>query len=68
MKIKLGLLEQDLESRFEISISVDSRIFVTWVKRLSSVLKHLLFMPEQASLKYPKTETLQSSAWYKFYN
>lgn len=42
MKIKLGLLEQDLASRFEISISAVSRIFVTWVKGLSSVLKHCL--------------------------
>ena len=46
MKMKLGLLEKDLAIRFEISLLVVSRIFVTWVKGLSSVLKHLLFMPE----------------------
>ena len=40
MKIKLGLSEQDLASRFETSISVVSRIFVTWVIGLSDVLKH----------------------------
>ena len=54
MKIKLELLEQDLASRFEISISVVSIIFITWVKGLSSVLKHLLFMPEQGSLNPTK--------------
>ena len=54
MKIKLELLEQDLAKRFEISISVVSRIFITWVKGLSSVLKHLLFMPEQGSLNTTK--------------
>ena len=54
LKIRLGLLEQDLAIRFEISISVVSRIFVAWDKGLSSVLKHLLFMPEQGSLNTTK--------------
>ena len=58
MKMKLGLLEKDLASRFEISLLVVSRIFVTWVKGLSSVLKHLLFMPERGSLNTRKPKRL----------
>ena len=58
MKMKLGLLEKDLASRFEISLLVVSIIFVTWVKGLSSVVKHLLFMPEQESLNTTKPKRL----------
>ena len=54
IKIKLGLSEQDLASCFGISVSVVSRICVTWVKGLSSVLKHALFMLEQGSLNSTK--------------
>ena len=41
-------------NRFQISISVVSIIFATWVKGLSSILKHLLFMLEQGSLNTTK--------------
>ena len=58
IKINLGLLEQDLASRFEISISIVSKNFVIWVKGLSSVLKcfkTFIVYTRAGKLKYYKT-------------
>jgi hypothetical protein len=45
MKIRLGLLNEDLAQRFGISKQHVSNIFTTWVKILSRVLGDLVFNP-----------------------
>ena len=45
MKLRLGLLLEDLADRFCISTSLASNIFTTWVKVLSQTLGSLVFNP-----------------------
>ncbi|XP_065675752.1 uncharacterized protein LOC136091960 [Hydra vulgaris] len=54
MKIRLALTEKDLSHRFNISVSLASRIFVTWVKGLASVLHHLIFIPDKGALNFTR--------------
>ena len=63
MKMKLGLLEKDLASRFEISFLVVSRIFVTWVKGLSS-FKTFIIYARTGKFKYDKTKTFNQMQGY----
>lgn len=50
MKIRLGLLNKDLASRFQVSESHCSCVFLAWIKALSSVLGKMVFIPDQESL------------------
>ncbi len=45
MKLRLGLLHQDLAQRFGLSNSTVSSIFSTWVKVLAATLKESIQMP-----------------------
>lgn len=47
MKLRLGLLNQDLADRFEISTAQVSRIFTTWIKILDKFLGSLVFNPSK---------------------
>ena len=47
MKLRLGLLTTDLADRFNISLGLASAIFSTWVKASSSLLKHMVFVPNK---------------------
>lgn len=46
MKIRLGLLKEDLASRLNVSVTLCSRIFEAWVKRIARVLKPVVYAPE----------------------
>lgn len=45
MKLKLGLLDEDLADRFNVSTSHVSRIFTTWLNILSEVFGALVYNP-----------------------
>ena len=50
MKIRLGLLHEDLANRFSISKTLASRIFSTWVKATAAVSKSLVFIPKMENI------------------
>ena len=67
MKIRLGLLHEDLANRFGISKTLVSRIFSTWVKATASVLKSFVFIPDMEKIaasrpkkfhKFPKLHSI----------
>ena len=47
MRLRLGLMGKDLSKRFDISESLCSRIFFTWLKACSKVLGSLVYMPNE---------------------
>ena len=51
MKLRLGLMTEDLADRFGISSSTVSSIFNTWIKVLSMCLKRLIFYPDKICAK-----------------
>ncbi len=65
MKLRLNLRERDLAYRFEVSISVVSKYFITWICFIYQHLREVEWMPTveqvKATLpyafkeKYPKT-------------
>ncbi|KAK2141767.1 hypothetical protein LSH36_1045g00006 [Paralvinella palmiformis] len=67
-RLRLGLLEQDLSSRFNCSIPTISRIFLTWVNLLYFVLGHIpiwlprdnidFYMPDGFRKSYPSTRVI----------
>ena len=46
MKLRLGLLVKDLSDRFGISDSTCSKIFTSWIKAMSAVLRATIFIPD----------------------
>ena len=40
MRLRLGLLNEDIADRFRISPTLSSRIFTTWIRVLSKLLGH----------------------------
>ncbi|GFT23063.1 uncharacterized protein TNCV_1858181 [Trichonephila clavipes] len=47
MKLRLGLLHEDLAFRFKISKSAASSIFKEWVRRLAEILKKYIRVPSK---------------------
>ena len=68
VRLRLGLLEQDLAHRFNIGIATVSRICITWIKFLNQQLRPLItwpsrtvidsHMPEQFKEFYPTTRVI----------
>jgi len=56
MKLRLGLLNKDLAKRFDISETLCSRIFFSWLRASCEVLKSSVFMPDEESLIGSKPE------------
>ena len=56
MRLRLGLLVNDLEFRFKISASRISRIFTSWINIMEQALKSIVFLPPLCTLqsKIPK--------------
>lgn len=52
MKIRLGLLDEDLADGFQISLSYVSRIFTTWVKLLKRCLSCLVFNAQKDVVRH----------------
>ena len=50
MKIKLGLLHEDLSRRFNVSKTLASRIFSTWVRATASVVKSFVYVPDMEKI------------------
>ena len=50
MKLRLGLLNKDLAKRFDISETLCSRIFFAWLRATSTVLKSMVYIPDEESL------------------
>ena len=47
MRLRLGLLEQDLAQRFCVSVSTVSQVLITWYNVLAANLKHLIVWPSK---------------------
>lgn len=60
MKLRLGLLLEDLADRFGISSSLASNIFTTWVKVLSQTLGALVFNPPKEVVRSNLPPTFQN--------
>ena len=68
MRLRLGLLEQDLAHQFNVSISTVSRICTTWILFLDQQLRPLItwpcrtlinrHMPSQFKKMYPTTRVI----------
>ena len=63
MKLRLGLLNEDLADRFGISSPHVSRIFTTWIKILSEILGSLVFNPPKEVVREHLPPAFQSSKY-----
>lgn len=63
MKLKLGLLNEDLADRFGISSSYVSKIFTTWIKVVSQVLGSLVFNPAKDIVRQNLPPTFRNATY-----
>ena len=61
MKLRLGLMERDLADRFKVSVATVSSTIATWIKGLSSMLKHLVFVPDEGSLNFTRPKRFEKN-------
>ena len=51
MKLRLGLLFEDLGDRFGVTKSCASKIFQCWIRALSKSLASMIFMPDEEKIR-----------------
>ena len=66
MRLRLGLLNEDLADRFCISPSTCSRIWTTWIKFLKRELMCLIFNPSRETWKANQPERFKSQGYKNF--
>ena len=54
MRLRLGLLGEDLQDRFNVSSALCSRIFSSWLRASAQVLGTNVFVPDQGTLNVTK--------------
>ena len=50
MKLRLGLLNQDLSDRFKISVGLTSSIIASWLKAASAILGPMVYVPDKENI------------------
>ena len=60
MRLRLGLLVQDLSNRFKISVPLTSSIISSWLRASAIVLKSVIFVPDQGILNATKPPHFKS--------
>ena len=79
MRLRLGLLNQDLADRFQISPTICSHTFTTWIKLMSKILPDafIVWLPQKSGhskcriiidcteifIERPKSLINQASTW-----
>lgn len=64
VRLRLGLLEQDLADRFEISCATVSRIFTTWINFLYFKFKELPLWPRQDVVRNNMPKAFKSKYFF----
>ena len=78
MKLKLGLINEDLAFRFMVSLITVSSVFIKWIKLMSKELSVLIIWPSKQQVKknfaslfqetIPKSEMHNGLFWLTFFD
>ena len=71
MRLQLGLLNQDLADRFQISPTICSNTFTTWIKLMRKILQcRIIIDCTEIFIETPKSLINKASTWsdYKHHN
>ena len=60
MKLRLGLLNEDLGDRFGISVGLVSSIFTSWLRAASDILSALIYIPDQEKIANTRPSRFKS--------
>ena len=68
MKCRLGLINEDLAARFNISVSYVSKLFDKWISPLAVILKKTIFIPTTEQTKTTNPSRFQCFKNLKYHN